>query len=112
MPTYHLSSDNIARRCVMMMNEVVRALDDRVIGSAREGGIGAIYGIDFPPFLGGPFCYMERLGIRHVVNTLEHLMQSEGERFTLCPRLCQMAGAQEIFYSARLQGENEHNSAG
>lgn len=55
---------------------------------------------------------MERLGIRHVVNTLEHLMQSEGERFTLCPRLCQMAGAQEIFYSARLQGENEHNSAG
>lgn len=39
----------------MMMNEVVRALDDRVIGSAREGGIGAIYGIDFPPFLGGPF---------------------------------------------------------
>lgn len=111
-PQSHLSNDNIALRCVMMMlNEAARVLDDNVIRCARDGDIGAIFGIGFPPFLGGPFRYMDRLGIRQVVNTLERLMQSRGERFTPCDRLCQMADSRETFYTARVNHENHADSA-
>lgn len=112
-PQHHLSSENIARRCVMMMlNEAARALDDGVIRCARDGDIAAIYGMGFPPFLGGPFRYMDRLGIRKVVNTLERLMQARGERFAPCERLRQMAETQETFYKPRVKDETQEDSAG
>ena len=48
-----------------MLNEAVRCLDDSIIAS-RDGDIGAIFGIGFPPFLGGPFSYMDKLGAAQV----------------------------------------------
>ncbi len=51
-----LSAVQCAERCVMMMlNEAARCFDEQVIKSARDGDIGAVFGIGFPPFLGGPF---------------------------------------------------------
>lgn len=106
-PQSHLSSNNIAQRCVMLMlNEAARTLDDNVIRSPRDGDIGAVYGLGFPPFLGGPFRYMDRLGIRQVVNTLERLRQSRGERFMPCARLRQMADSRNTFYSMRSEPES------
>ncbi|KAB8312289.1 fatty acid oxidation complex subunit alpha FadJ [Erwinia endophytica] len=98
-PTRHLGSDNIIQRCVMMMlNEAARTLDEGVISSAREGDIAAVFGMGFPPFLGGPFRYMDRLGAAQVVNTLALLTQSQGDRFIPCERLRQMAHSQDTFY--------------
>ncbi|MGE9553019.1 fatty acid oxidation complex subunit alpha FadJ [Erwinia amylovora] len=111
-PKSHLSRDNIAQRCVMMMlNEAARALDEGVIRSARDGDIGAVFGIGFPPFLGGPFRYMDKLGAEQVVNTLERLMQSQGDRFAPCERLRQMAHGQETFYQS-VGLHNSHDDSG
>lgn len=111
-PKTHLSAGSVAERCVMMMlNEAARTLDEGVIHSARDGDIGAVFGIGFPPFLGGPFHYMDRLGAVEVVNTLERLMQTHGERFTPCEALKRRAGAGELFYKAA-EKTNSHADSG
>ena len=95
----HQSSEQIATRCVMMMlNEAARCLEEGVIRSARDGDIGAVFGIGFPPFVGGPFRYMDQLGIASIVNTLSNLMQQQGDRFTPCDALRRRADMQEKFY--------------
>ena len=60
--------------------------------------IGAIFGIGFPPFLGGPFRYMDSLGIDYLVGRLEHHQKRFGDRFAPCARLKAMAAEQQRFY--------------
>jgi 3-hydroxyacyl-CoA dehydrogenase / enoyl-CoA hydratase / 3-hydroxybutyryl-CoA epimerase len=83
---------------LLMLNEAAMALDSGVIASARDGDIGAIFGIGFPPFLGGPFRYMDSLGIAELVARLEHYQQRHGERFAPCSRLKAMAAEGQRFY--------------
>lgn len=98
-PKAHLEPALIAQRCVMMMlNEAVRCLDEGVIRSARDGDIGAVFGIGFPPFLSGPFRYIDQLGAEKVVKTLLYLQQQYGEHFAPCERLQRMAQQGERFY--------------
>ncbi|PHM72673.1 fatty acid oxidation complex subunit alpha FadJ [Xenorhabdus sp. KJ12.1] len=98
-PVAKMSRPDIAQRCLMLMlNEAVRCLDEAIIRSPRDGDIGAVFGIGFPPFLGGPFRYMDKLGSRHVVETLQRLAQQYGDRFAPCERLIQMAEQDKRFY--------------
>ncbi len=91
-PQARQSEAQIAERCVMMMlNEAARCLDEQVIRCARDGDIGAVFGIGFPPFLGGPFHYMEQLGAVEQVNRLTRLMQQHGDRFAPCEALIKAA---------------------
>ena len=92
-----LNADQIAQRCVLpMLNEAARCLHEGVIHSPRDGDIGAIFGIGFPPFRGGPFRYLDSLGIATAVGQLKVLEQQHGERFAPCQALRERSGA---FYS-------------
>lgn len=98
-PQQHLAEIDIAVRCsLMMLNEAARCLDEGVIQSARDGDIGAIFGIGFPPFLGGPFSYMDHLGIDLVVDMLRQYSDLYGERFAPCDALVEMAQTEQTFY--------------
>ncbi|WP_313682277.1 fatty acid oxidation complex subunit alpha FadJ [Pantoea sp.] len=98
-PQAQQSELQIATRCVMMMlNEAARCLDEGVIRSARDGDIAAVFGIGFPPFLGGPFHYMDQRGAGEMVNTLNALMQRHGDRFTPCDALMTVLQQQTKFY--------------
>ena len=95
-----LTAEQIAERCVMMMlNEAARCLDEHVIRSARDGDIGAVFGIGFPPFLGGPFRYMDSRGAGDVVAVLKRLTSLYGPRFSPCEPLLQMAEQGVTFWS-------------
>ncbi|MHA6635254.1 fatty acid oxidation complex subunit alpha FadJ [Citrobacter farmeri] len=103
-----LSPQQMAERCVMLMlNEAARCFDEQVIRSARDGDIGAVFGIGFPPFLGGPFRYMDALGAGEVVAVLQRLASLYGPRFTPCDRLLQMAERGESFWKTDATDLNE-----
>ena len=98
-PQARLSGQQIAERCVMMLlNEAARCFDEQVIRGARDGDIGAVFGIGFPPFLGGPFRYMDQLGAGEVVAILQRLAAQYGPRFTPCENLLRMAGQGATFW--------------
>lgn len=98
-PAPRLNSDEIASRCmVQMLNEAVRTLEEGIIASARDGDIGAIFGIGFPPFLGGPFRYIDQLGAANLLAQLRNLESRFGSRFAPAALLVQMAEQQQKFY--------------
>ena len=85
---------------MMMLNEAARCFDERVVRSARDGDIGAVFGIGFPPFLGGPFRYMDTLGAGEVAVILQRLAAQYGSRFTPCDTLLHMAEQGATFWPA------------
>jgi 3-hydroxyacyl-CoA dehydrogenase/enoyl-CoA hydratase/3-hydroxybutyryl-CoA epimerase len=85
---------------MMMLNEAARCFDEQVIRSARDGDIGAVFGIGFPPFLGGPFRYMDTSGAGEVVAILQRLAAQYGPRFTPCENLLRMAEQGATFWPA------------
>ncbi|WED25840.1 fatty acid oxidation complex subunit alpha FadJ [Vibrio sp. DW001] len=98
-PEAKMAEADIALRCVLpMLNEAVRCLDDGIIRSARDGDIGAIFGIGFSPFLGGPFRYMDQFGIKELVEKMNDFAQKYGDRFAPCDGLVNRAGSGEGFY--------------
>ncbi|MBT1063050.1 fatty acid oxidation complex subunit alpha FadJ [Bowmanella sp. Y26] len=99
-PSQKFSHDQISERCVLLMlNEAAMCLAENVIRSPRDGDIGAIFGIGFPPFLGGPFRYMDSLGINHVVARLEHYQGLYGDKFSPAPLLKEMVEQDRSFYA-------------
>lgn len=99
-PNAKLASSELIERCVLpMLNEAAWCLQENIIRSPRDGDIGAIFGIGFPPFRGGPFRYMDSLGAKHIVERLEHYANAEGSRFQPCQLLLDMAAEERSFYS-------------
>lgn len=91
----------IVQRCVYaMINESVLCLEDGILRSARDGDIGAVFGIGFPPFRGGPFRFIDRAGAATVVSTLDELEREFPGRYQAAPRLRDMAELGERFYPA------------
>ncbi len=82
------------------LNEAAWCLQEGVLRSARDGDVGAVFGLGFPPFLGGPFRYLDRLGARFAVEVLERLRRAHGERFEPAPVLVDMARQGSTFHPA------------
>lgn len=81
-----------------MLNEAALALEEEVVRSPRDGDIAAIFGIGFPPFVGGPLRYLDGYGIARSVDMLARLEHAYGERFAAAPLLRRMADGAERFY--------------
>jgi 3-hydroxyacyl-CoA dehydrogenase/enoyl-CoA hydratase/3-hydroxybutyryl-CoA epimerase len=89
------------QRCVLaMVNEAARCLEEGVLRSARDGDVGAVFGIGFPPFRGGPFRYVDALGAGRVVDELQALNDRFSGRFEPAAVLVDYARAKRRFYPA------------
>jgi 3-hydroxyacyl-CoA dehydrogenase/enoyl-CoA hydratase/3-hydroxybutyryl-CoA epimerase len=86
-PRKDFAEDDIRDRPVLLfVNEAVRCLDEQVLASPTDGDLGAVLGLGFPPFRGGPFHYADALGPK-LVARLNALTEKHGERFAPAPSL-------------------------
>jgi 3-hydroxyacyl-CoA dehydrogenase/enoyl-CoA hydratase/3-hydroxybutyryl-CoA epimerase len=101
-------TDILDRTVLPMLNEAVACLEEGIIRSPRDGDIGAVFGIGFPPFLGGPFRYIDTVGAPEVVRRLDALAAQYPGRFTVTSRLRAMAENDERFHP---DGSSAHDNA-
>ncbi len=78
--------------------EAARCLEEGVIMHPEDGDIGGILGIGFPPWTGGPFSYIDTLGIDSFVAGCEQLAERHGPRFAPSDWLRARAAAGKTFY--------------
>ena len=81
------------------LNEAVLCLQEGILRSPRDGDVGAIFGLGFPAFLGGPFRYLDRLGARFAAEVLEGLRARHGDRFKPARLLVEMARDGKSFHA-------------
>jgi len=80
------------------LNECILCLQEGILRSPRDGDVGAIFGLGFPPFLGGPFRCLDHLGARFTLEVLERLQATHGPRFAPAPLLVEMARDAKSFH--------------
>ena len=96
-----IDADEIRQRCVLaMVNEAARCLEAGVLRCARDGDVGAVFGIGFPPFLGGPFRYVDSVGAVVLVDQLEQLNGRFPGRFAPAEVLLDHVRGRKRFYPA------------
>lgn len=100
-PRGDVPAAEIVQRCTLaMVNEAARCLEEGIIASPRDGDIGAVFGIGFPPFRGGPFRHADALGVARVVEELEELEARFPGRFAPAESLVQLARRGGRFHPA------------
>jgi 3-hydroxyacyl-CoA dehydrogenase / enoyl-CoA hydratase / 3-hydroxybutyryl-CoA epimerase len=87
------------RLAMMMVNEAVYCLQEGILQNPKAGDLGAILGLGFPPFLGGPFRYIDREGADEVVNLMQELAEDYGKRFEPAELLTEYASQNKTFHS-------------
>ncbi|MDB5281272.1 MAG: fadJ [Bacteroidota bacterium] len=86
------------RMGMMMLNEALYCMEEGILESATDGDVGAIFGLGFPPFTGGPFRYIDHVGAHKVIALMDDLTAKYGARFKPAKILKEMAAKGETFY--------------
>lgn len=99
LPSKHMDKQEIAERCAfLMVNEALHCLGENIVQCPRDGDIGAIFGLGFPPFLGGPFRLVDAMGLAEFKEKLSYYQNQHGERFKPAPILDQYINEKKTFY--------------
>ncbi|RMB02777.1 3-hydroxyacyl-CoA dehydrogenase NAD-binding domain-containing protein [Eilatimonas milleporae] len=87
-----------SRLMVRQAVEAARCFEEGVLIDASSGDIGAIFGWGFAPWTGGPFSFIDTIGVAEFVMEADRLAQQYGERFTPPKLLRDMAASGDSFY--------------
>ena len=77
--------------------EVARCLEENIVASPAEADLALVYGLGFPPFLGGACKYMDTLGLTSICERADALA-SVSPLFVVPESLRAMAAAGETYY--------------
>ncbi len=86
------------RLALTMMGEAIHCLQDGILRSPTDGDLGAVFGLGFPPFRGGPFRYADRETPQALLTRFERLQKAHGERFRPPQLLREKAESGERFH--------------
>lgn len=111
-PSKSLPEDEIAQRCALaFVNEAALCFGEGILRSARDGDIGAIFGLGFPPFRGGPFRYVDAVGAKEIVRRMQRFRDRLGNRFAPAPVLVEMAETGKTFYGDNTVEPGKHRGS-
>lgn len=94
-----LSEKEIQDRMVCrFVNEAVKCLEDEIIADPIVGDIGLVFGTGFAPFLGGPFRYLDQVGVDKYVGMMEGFTEKYGPQFEPCQLMKDYAASGKRFH--------------
>lgn len=99
-PRSFQSDEDIKMRFLSrFVNESIFCLQDGILASPLEGDIGAVFGLGFPPFTGGPFRFVDNYGADNLVAKMQAYRGAYGAEFEPCQMLQDYAKAGTKFYN-------------
>jgi len=78
--------------------EALLCLQDDIIRSPTDGDVGAIFGIGFPPFRGGPFRHIDAVGASKLRDQLLGFADTHGPQFQPPAILDEYAQSNKLFF--------------
>jgi len=94
-----LKEDEIQNRLICrFVNEAAKCLEDEIIADPVVGDIGMVFGTGFAPFRGGPFRYLDSIGVDKYVAMMNGYAEKYGSQFEPCQLLKDYAAANKKFH--------------
>ncbi|MDR8390672.1 fatty acid oxidation complex subunit alpha FadJ [Aliifodinibius sp. S!AR15-10] len=94
-----MNDETIQQRMVLtMVNEAAWCLQEEILEDPADGDLGAILGLGYPPFLGGPFRYVDQQGVADIVSRMKKYQNELGIRFQPAEILKSYASEGKSFY--------------
>jgi enoyl-CoA hydratase/long-chain 3-hydroxyacyl-CoA dehydrogenase len=80
------------------VNEAAKCLEDSIIENPVVGDMGLVFGTGFAPFRGGPFRYLDQVGVAKYVDRMNFLADKYGPQFEPCDLLKDHAATNKKFH--------------
>ena len=83
------------------VNEALICLQEGILKTPTDGDLGAVFGVGFLPFTGGPFRMLDAVGAATYVDKMNRLADEYGDRFAPCDLLVDHANSGKKFYPSK-----------
>jgi 3-hydroxyacyl-CoA dehydrogenase/enoyl-CoA hydratase/3-hydroxybutyryl-CoA epimerase len=91
--------EEVKRRLLYAQSlDAARCLEEGVLTDPADGDVGAMLGLGFPPYTGGPLSLIDTVGVAEFVRQCDAMAEGYGPRFTPPALLRDMANRGESFY--------------
>lgn len=97
--TQQPSAHDLKQRILFVQaNEAAKAMEEGVLMNPADGDLGSILGVGYPAYTGGPFCFIDGMGVAAFVGEADRLAALFGEHLRPARLLRDMAQLGQSFY--------------